>query len=116
MTTETLREIMKALQESEATQNAVGRSLTREAKPSQRTLFKGIAELANTGEESDTDEASSPSLYRKQGAERAKVIQRLRTDTRTCWMRGFSGNTPRALKLFQSVEASPVFKDARIED
>lgn len=115
---ETLNEIIKALQESPAVRNAVAAIYDKGTEKLPAHELRRIATIALSGEEADAEFAQylAKQLQKKQGTELFKVVQRLRTDAKNLLDARVRLETLReALKLFQSVEASPVFKDARIE-
>lgn len=115
---DTLGEIIKALQESPAVRNAVAAIYDKGTEKLPAHELRRIATIALSGEEADAEFAQylAKQLQKKQGTELFKVVQRLRTDAKNLLDARVRLETLReALKLFQSVEASPVFKDARIE-
>lgn len=115
---ETLNEIIKALQESPAVRNAVAAIYDKGTEKLPAHELRRIATIALSGEEADAEFAQylAKQLQKKQGTELFKVAQRLRTDAKNLLDARVRLETLReALKLFQSVESSPVFKDARIE-
>lgn len=115
---ETLNEIIKALQASPAIRNAVAAIYEKGNERLPAHELRRIASIALSGEEGDAEFAQylAKQLQKKQGSELLKVIQRLRTDAKNLLDARVRLETLReSLKLFQSVESSPVFKDARIE-
>lgn len=115
---ETLSQILKALQESPAVRNAVAAIYEKGSEKLPAHELRRIATIALSGEEGDSEFAAylAKQLQKKQGTELLKVTQRLRTDAKNLLDARVRLETLReALKLFQNVEASPVFKDARIE-